>query len=817
MSLSFLDGSTIKDIRKNILKLNLGVTFDASQIGYGQSVFTDRNKFTTVNELDPNVVDEPRALDDQIPFSLNLLRSNKYQSSVDGYRLVDLNSNPIVPLGNESKTEYTELVEPYVGPTNLFDVKSLILNSRISTYRDTPIGLIGITALDGLIKENIASNVESSTIGRYNKDPLSLLKGNSLIIPDRKISKLDPSISNIFNPTNFLQAGTELVNEYLGYTAPVSTIPRSAIGWNEWVAKKRRVKERGNSKFANFLEGVEKTANKIKSGLNKLGGTTIVNLSTEARMEELLKYTGQGQKEIIFENLSQNMYQPGYSYRQSLLKNKTLSNFQANSIKSNLINRGKNGDSPVYGLLENNERYTKFGINGLNPMTDNDTKSVLKSNGMVRIAPNKDKQSLKNYMFSIENLAWADVPDAFMSEGEKGNGDPSSGLRGKMMWFPPYELSISESSDASWDPQDFIGRPEPVYTYNSTTRSGTLGFKILVDHPSIINLVRGTQDDVLEKYFSGEIDYTSFDPSKIVGLTEDQKRTGLKGIFGGLKKPKLNVSTTNTGNINLPGLGVGLNFGLNQMLTSANNLAGLLDKAKKKTETKPTTFWSDVENNWFNELSPDQSITFKYLAEKIQYFHPAFHSTSPEGFNSRLTFLQQCVRQGPSITENSSNSGNLAFGRPPVCILRIGDFYNTKIIIDSLGITYDNNTWDLNPDGIGVQPMIATITLGIKFIGGSSLTGPINKLQNAVSFNFFANTEVYESRSNFWADRVSTPGKTDNTTSGTKILKDSLTNTKINDAEIPKVSLGDPFKGVTSGNQVNQAIAIGVAGPPITI
>jgi hypothetical protein len=803
MSLSFLDGSTIKDIRKNILKLNLGVTFDASQIGYGQSVFTDRNKFTTVNQLDPNVVDEPRALDDQIPFSLNLLRSNKYQSSVDGYRLVDLNSNPIVPLGNESKTEYTELVEPYVGPTNLFDVKSLILNSKIGTYRDTPIGLIGITALDGLIKENIASNIESSTVGRYNKDPLSLLKGNSLIIPDRKISKLDPSISNIFKPTNFLQAGTELVNEYLGYTAPVSTIPRSAIGWNEWVAKKRSVKERGNSKFANFLEGVEKTANKVKDSLNKLGGATIVNLSTEARMEELLKYTGQGQKEIIFQNLSQNLYQPGYSYRQSLLKNKTLSNYQNNSIKSNLINRGKNGDSPVYGLLANEGRYNKFGINALNPITDNDTKSVLKSNGMVRIAPNKDKQSLKNYMFSIENLAWADVPDAFMSEGEKGNGDPSSGLRGKMMWFPPYELSISEDSSASWDPQDFIGRPEPVYTYNSTTRGGSLSFKILVDHPSIINLVRGTQDDVLEKYFSGEIDYTSFDPSKIVGLTEDQKRTGLKGIFGGLKKPKLNVDTPSTG------LGIGVDFQINQVAKLINTLDSLnKNKNKVKTETKPTTFWSDVENNWFNELSPDQSITFKYLSEKIQYFHPAFHSTSPEGFNSRLTFLQQCVRQGPSITENSSNSGNLAFGRPPVCILRIGDFYNTKIIIDTLGIKYDNDTWDLNPDGIGVQPMIATITLGIKFIGGSSLTGPINKLQNAVSFNFFANTEVYESRSNFWADR---PPTSDKTKGSGKILKDSLSGTKINDAEIPKAKLGDSLKGVTSGIQTASSNATAVA------
>jgi|688.fasta_scaffold00011_146 hypothetical protein len=801
MSLSFLDSSTIKDIRKNILKLNLGVTFDASQIGFGQSVFTDRSKFTTVNTLDPNVVDEPRALDDQVPFSLNLLRNNKYQSTVDGYRLVDLNSNPIVPLGNEGKIEYTELVEPYVGTTNIFNVKSLILNSKIGSYRDTPIGLIGITALDGLLKENIASNINSSTIGRYNKDPLSLLKGNSLIIPDRTISKLDPSISNMFNPTNFLQAGTELVNEYLGYTSPVSTIPRSAIGWNEWVAKKRRIKERGNSKFANFLEGVEKTTNKFKDVLNKLGGNTIVNLSTEARMEELLKYTGQGQKEIIFENLSQNMYQPGYSYRQSLLKNKTLSNFQANSIKSNLINRGKNGDSPVYGLLENNERYTKFGINGLNPITDNDTKSVLKSNGMVRIAPNKDKQSLKNYMFSIENLAWADVPDAFMSEGEKGNGDPATGLRGKMMWFPPYELSISEDSSASWEPQDFIGRPEPVYSYNNTTRGGSLSFKILVDHPSIINLVRGTQDDILEKYFSGEIDYTTFDPSKVDGLTEDQKRKGLKGIFGGLKRPKLNMDTPTTGN-------VGLDFQINQVANLTKTLDNL-NKNKAKTETKPTTFWSDVENKWFSELSPDQSIAFKYLSEKIQYFHPAFHSTSPEGFNSRLTFLQQCVRQGPSITENSSNSGNLAFGRPPVCILRIGDFYNTKIIIDSLGIKYDNDTWDLNPDGIGVQPMLATITLGIKFIGGSSLTGPINKLQNAVSFNFFANTEVYESRSNFWADRPPVSG--DKKADSTKILKNSLSNTDINKVEIPKAKLGDSLKGTFTGNQTAQSDANSIA------
>ena len=77
-------------------------------------------------------------------------------------------------------------------------------------------------------------------------------------------------------------------------------------------------------------------------------------------------------------------------------------------------------------------------------------------------------------------------------------------------------------------------------------------------------------------------------------------------------------------------------------------------------------------------------------------------------------------------------------------MLRIGDFYNTKIIIDSLTISYDDNLWDLNDEGIGVMPMIAKVDIGFKFIGGSDLSGPISRLQNAVSFNYYANTKVYD-------------------------------------------------------------------------
>jgi hypothetical protein len=89
---------------------------------------------------------------------------------------------------------------------------------------------------------------------------------------------------------------------------------------------------------------------------------------------------------------------------------------------------------------------------------------------------------------------------------------------------------------------------------------------------------------------------------------------------------------------------------------------------------------------------------------------------------------------------------NLSFGRPPICILRIGDFFHTKIAINSLSITYDGPQWDINPEGIGVQPMIATVSLSIDYIGGHSLVGPLNRLQNAVSFNYYANTEMYDVR-----------------------------------------------------------------------
>ena len=159
------------------------------------------------------------------------------------------------------------------------------------------------------------------------------------------------------------------------------------------------------------------------------------------------------------------------------------------------------------------------------------------------------------------------------------------------------------------------------------------------------------------------------------------------------------------------------------------------------------------ECDYFDVIKETNPMVYDSIKEKIKYFSPAFHSTTPEGLNARLTFLNQCMRPGQTIPVIGSDGRpkhndalNTSFGAPPVLVLRIGDFYHTKIIPNNISITYDPLVFDINPEGIGVQPMIAKITLGFDFIGGSGLAGPVEQLQNALSFNYYANTEIYDER-----------------------------------------------------------------------
>ena len=168
-----------------------------------------------------------------------------------------------------------------------------------------------------------------------------------------------------------------------------------------------------------------------------------------------------------------------------------------------------------------------------------------------------------------------------------------------------------------------------------------------------------------------------------------------------------------------------------------------------------------TECDYFEVIKEENPMVYDSIKDRIRYFNPAFHSMTPEGLNARLTFLNQCVRPGETIPIIGSDGRpkyndaiNTSFGAPPVLVLRIGDFFHTKIIPDNVSFTYDNNgiQYDLNPEGIGVQPMIVKVSMGFKIIGGMGLAKPVEELQNALSFNFYANTEIYDERATWTED-----------------------------------------------------------------
>jgi hypothetical protein len=700
-------------------------------------------------------------------------------------------------------------------------------------------------------------------------------------------------------------------------------------------------------------------------------------------------------------------------------------------------------DTPylTYADLQKTDGITTSGRKFNNSVLDNTYNlniAPLRNPGSTNIIDSK----VKKYMFSLENLAWrtSDQPGYTYDDLPTCEKGPNGG---RIMWFPPYDISFNEDVRASWNPTKFLGRPEPIYTYANTTRSGSLSWKIVVDTPSAMNTIIEKQlanrpskevDSIIDSFFAGCVKYDIYDLATKFNtiptselytyqqllneprLTEEE----LGSIYSNISKDKsTNIGTNGNGN---PEGGDGLEPGpenedndtINTDETESVDVTSIEEfidysfyfdndypegyTIRTVTASQPYDYWynqylsvkgtkyitnppeyvytgskkyenksvvqkffndiiignyqtiqtdflsklkeiivdkngtikielqgsasapAEIDYNrdlskrrinsviqWFRAktigdktiaaLETEGKITFiensngeeitipktkdgayesvtcsenisltangpknstaewysipamacrrvrlsrlevniptppppppappappspppgpppppppgppspptpptppgpkpvrrpdpikkvkegiskkilRYLfsecdyfeviketnpmvydtiKEKIKYFSPAFHSTTPEGLNARLTFLNQCMRPGQTIPvigpdgrPKHNDALNTSFGAPPVLVLRIGDFYHTKIIPNSISITYDPLVFDINPEGIGVQPMIAKVSLGFDFIGGSGLAGPVEQLQNALSFNYYANTEIYDER-----------------------------------------------------------------------
>ena len=213
-----------------------------------------------------------------------------------------------------------------------------------------------------------------------------------------------------------------------------------------------------------------------------------------------------------------------------------------------------------------------------------------------------------------------------------------------------------------------------------------------------------------------------------------------------------------------------------------------------------------TECNYFEYIKQTDPMVYDGIKSKIKGFHPAFHSITPEGLNSRLVFLQQCMRPGdtiPTVSQDGSllynDVTNSAFGAPPICVLRVGDFFHTKVAIDSISLKYEDGRFDLNPEGIGIQPMIASVDISFAFIGAHGLAGPVAKLQNALSFNYYANTEMYD-------ERAEVTDNIDLSTYNAQILSQVRDELNVVDTKAPRPEINNG--GVTIGKTLTNVLNI---------
>ena len=562
---------------------------------------------------------------------------------------------------------------------------------------------------------------------------------------------------------------------------------------------------------------------------------------------------------------------------------------------------GKTDKNRQHSVLDPYNAFVKtIRFNG-NKIYNGNPRSVIYNSVIPQITPNTVNKDL---MFSIENLAIevnGDEDTAVMDDGtviplcERGPNN------GRFMWFPPYDIKISENIAVSRETTTFIGRGEPIYTYNNTERMANLSFKLIIDYPPNIeglNHVEASRffafggaapletsnvsekekkrDDLIKQrdkikktkdmrdpdlpfgrlnfFFANDqprpngqwnvqthidkgyelgtnIDGNNFDynqpfvdnidakiqellinetgdvsNSKYVsiyiestasvlfnanngddynqklsqrradairdyveqrytvlsgGRTLDQADVSIraegKGQTGGGATddadeiPTQEAKQARSGFVdffhNLKQVEVEVDITVTEEQDKKTLTADIEALTKEISKQKLGTYQSGCD---FNPYTIEDGVIKGFEASQKGKYKPAFHSQTPEDFHRRLTFLQQCTRQGQAVRkerggegENTFSANNAVFGRQPVQILRIGDMFHTKIFIDNLQIDYSESPWDMNPEGMGMQFMIADVKMQLKLVGGQSLKGPINALQNALSFNYYANSTFY--------------------------------------------------------------------------
>jgi hypothetical protein len=107
-------------------------------------------------------------------------------------------------------------------------------------------------------------------------------------------------------------------------------------------------------------------------------------------------------------------------------------------------------------------------------------------------------------------------------------------------------------------------------------------------------------------------------------------------------------------------------------------------------------------------------------------FQPSYFSGSKVDFKNRMEFLAKLTRpaaNGSDVNFNDATgkwegAGGFSFTSPPVCHLRLGNWYDHDIIINSVSYDYSNAPWTSDFSDV-MQPMWANVTINFNIVGSA--------------------------------------------------------------------------------------------------
>jgi len=305
---------------------------------------------------------------------------------------------------------------------------------------------------------------------------------------------------------------------------------------------------------------------------------------------------------------------------------------------------------------------------------------------------------------------------------------------GNIMYFPPYINSFQNSSSANWNSINFLGRPEPVFTYNNSSRKGSVSFTILSDFAEKVTMGRyqidadetNADNYAMNKIIKNMSSVNFVNDSGVNVVYLDVKISEKKEQLQNLQEKVEANSDENTNDDDKDKIATLI--GQISTLEDAKSVAVKGAAYREYSESDSSGFvnvYEDLLAGGEREVVNGDTIfhgvdTIKRVDEMMRnlQFQPAYFSGSLVDFKKRMTFLERLVRP-------ARNTGTVGFSftKAPVCHLRLGDWYDHDVIISDVSFDYGDAVWTIGSRT--VQPMLAKVTIAFDIVGPAGSEGGI--------------------------------------------------------------------------------------------